>query len=660
MADTESLRQIAQSRAPLSTWLGVLLLFALFGVIVLAIIGPMPRGSDYEETRAKKRMEKLKTVRDEAETALNAYAWVDKNKGVVRIPISRAMALTTAELAKQKPAPAGPIATPQAQSPPPATSAAPAASPKPGAAQTAASPSAQAPSSPSPAAQPAAIYTSFTGAHHHTMNATGIPLKEPAVSAVAGETEQLERAYIDSSTRVPVLMFYTSAMAWLILGTLLAGFVSFKLHEPDLLSNISFLTWGRVRPAHMNVMVYGWASMAGMGTAIWLMARLCRTVLRYPLLLVAAAGFWNLGVLLGVGGILLGDSTGYQWLEFPGYAAIILFVAYTLIASWAVLMFRFRRGEQIYITQWYLLGAFLWFPWLYAAGQLMLFVVPVQGVLQSAVGWWYANNLLFLWFGAIALGTAYYMIPKVIGRPVYSYHLATIGFWTYALFSSWTGMQRLVDGPFPAWMITASIAAMILSMIPVATVGLNHHMTMQGYFPLMRYSPTLRFTVFGAMSYTVFSVIGLLISLRSVARYVNFSQTSIAYSHLGLYAFFTMVIFGSMYYIVPRLVGREWRYASLIKMHFWASAYGIGLMTLMLLAGGFLQGADMENPSLPFSETVETVLPYLRGRSLAGILLTAAHFIFAYHFGLMLLGLGRTSTVPTFLNPVEAETSGGH
>jgi cytochrome c oxidase cbb3-type subunit 1 len=220
-------------------------------------------------------------------------------------------------------------------------------------------------------------------------------------------------------------------------------------------------------------------------------------------------------------------------------------------------------------------------------------------------------------------------------------------------------MSRLVDVQFPAWLIKASIAATILTMIPVATVGLNHHLTMQGYFPLMRYSPTLRFTVFGAMSYTVFSVIGMLISLRSVASYVNFTQVSIAYSHLGLYAFFTMTIFGSMYYIVPRLVGREWRYGSLIKLHFWASAYGIGLMTLMLLAGGFLQGVNLESPALPFSESIETVLPYLRGRSLAGILLTVSHFIFAYHFGLMLLGLGRTSTVPTFLNPVEAETSGG-
>src|SRR5438309_694906 len=494
------------------------------------------------------------------------------------------------------------------------------------------------------------------------MDATEIPLKPPSVptDVPTSDVEQIERALIDASTRVPVLMFYASAIFWLLAGTILGGLVSWKLHSPDLLSGVSFLTWGRLRPAHMNIMVYGWASMAAIGTAVWIMARLCRTVLRHPLVIVAGAGFWNLGVLMGVYAILLGDSTGYQWLEFPPYASIVLFVAYSLIISWAVLMFRFRRGDQIYISQWYLLGAFLWFPWLYAAAQLMLFVVPVQGVMQAAVGWWFANNLLFLWLGAIGLGTAYYMIPKVIGRPVYSYHLAAIGFWTYALFSSWTGMQRLVDGPFPAWMITASIAATILTIIPVATVGLNHHMTMQGYFPLMRYSPTLRFTVFGAISYTVFSAVGVLISLRSVARYVNFTQASIAYSHLGLYAFFTMVMFGSVYYIVPRLVGREWRYASLIKLHFWASVYGAGLMTLMLLAGGFLQGANMENPSLAFSESTQTILPYLRGRSLAGLLMTAAHFIFAFHFGLMLLGLGRTSSVPTFLNPVEAEGSEAH
>src|SRR5881398_1035767 len=150
------------------------------------------------------------------------------------------------------------------------------------------------------------------------MNPTEIPLKSPSsvTNLSIGDVEQVERALIDASTRVPVLMFYASAVLWLLLGTLLAAFTSFKLHSPDLLSNVSFLTWGRIRPAHMNVMLYGWASMVGIGTSIWLMARLSRTTLRHPLLLITGAAFWNLGVLVGVVAVLAGESTGYEWLEF--------------------------------------------------------------------------------------------------------------------------------------------------------------------------------------------------------------------------------------------------------------------------------------------------------------------------------------------------------
>ena len=155
MAATESLRQVAHARAPWSVWFGIVLLFALFGVIVLAIIGPARRSSDYEEIRAKKRVENLKTLREEADQALTTYGWIDKTKGLARIPIERAMELTVTELAKQKPAPAGPIATPEAQAtasaPASATSPSPATPLKPGGAQ--ASPQAVAPA----AAQGAAV-----------------------------------------------------------------------------------------------------------------------------------------------------------------------------------------------------------------------------------------------------------------------------------------------------------------------------------------------------------------------------------------------------------------------------------------------------------------------------------------------------------------------
>lgn len=160
MADTQSARAIAYSQAPFSTWLGIVFLFVLFGLIVLAVIGPSPRSSDYEETRAKKRMEKLKALHEENQKDLTTYAWVDKTKGVARIPIDRAMELTVTDLAQKKPAPAGPIATPAAQAAPAAAaptggSPAPAAHQQPGAAQPstpAGSPAAQGVVSPAPPA----------------------------------------------------------------------------------------------------------------------------------------------------------------------------------------------------------------------------------------------------------------------------------------------------------------------------------------------------------------------------------------------------------------------------------------------------------------------------------------------------------------------------
>ncbi|HEX5490437.1 MAG TPA: hypothetical protein VFX07_04200 [Candidatus Udaeobacter sp.] len=153
MADTQSARTIAYSHAPFSTWLGVVFLFVLFGLIVFAVIGPSPRSSDYEESRAKKRMERLKALNEETQKDLTTYAWVDKNKGIARIPIDRAMELTVADLAQQKPAPAGPIATPPAQVAP---AAAPPAGESPAPASHQQQPAAQPAQANAPAGSPAA------------------------------------------------------------------------------------------------------------------------------------------------------------------------------------------------------------------------------------------------------------------------------------------------------------------------------------------------------------------------------------------------------------------------------------------------------------------------------------------------------------------------
>ncbi len=462
-----------------------------------------------------------------------------------------------------------------------------------------------------------------------------------------------QRAAIDESTRLPVLAFFGSAVFWLLVGSIFADLASIKLHSPEFLDGPSWLNFGRLRPAHLNAVIYGWASMAGIGVMLWLMARLCWAELRLPRLLLAAAAVWNLAVLAGIVGILAGQGTSIEWLEFPGFVPPLLTAAFAMIAVWAVVMFRDRREGHVYVTQWYLFGAIFWFPWLYTAANLLMIYEPIRGVTSSTVNWWYGHNVLGLWFTPIGVGAVYYLLPKVLGRPIYSYYLSILGFWALALFYNWNGAHHLIGGPLPAWLITVSIVASAMMMMPVGAVALNHHMTLVGHFALLKYSPTLRFIIFGAMSYTLVSVQGALQALRTVNEVTHFTHYTIAHSHLGMYAFFTMVMFGCIYYIMPRLTGWEWASAGLIRLHFWAVAGGIALYVVPLTIGGLLQGWALHKTSTPFIEIVRSTVPYLWVRSVAGFTLTIGHVAFATLFVMNLLHLGAARELPTILGSSE-------
>jgi cytochrome c oxidase cbb3-type subunit 1 len=461
----------------------------------------------------------------------------------------------------------------------------------------------------------------------------------------------VERAEIDRSLRGPVLFFFGSAIAWLLLGSVLGMLAALKMTHVRLLDGQDWLTFGRVRPAHLNIVIYGWASAVGIGVGIWLMGRLCRVVPRHRGLLIAAGAVWNLGVLAGTIGILAGQSRSIEWLEFPGWATPVLFASFALIGTWTVIMFRFRRPGHVYVSQWYLLAAFLWFPWLYATANVLLIWQPVQGSVVGAVNWWYGHNVLGLWFTPIGLASAYYMIPKVIGRPIHSYYLSILGFWSLALFYSWNGMHHLIGGPFPAWMISASVVASVMMFIPVLTVAINHHLTMRGHFEYLKWSPTLRFTVLGAMTYTLVSLQGSLMAIPSVNALFHFTDHTVGHAHLGLYGFFTMTMFGAMYYIVPRLVGWEWPSARMIRWHFWLAASGIALMAGALTLGGFLQGLELNDPDSPFMNSVNIARPFRHAREIGGLLLTIAHFVFAALFLRMVLRRGPRQDEATLFSP---------
>jgi cytochrome c oxidase cbb3-type subunit 1 len=472
--------------------------------------------------------------------------------------------------------------------------------------------------------------------------------------ASAGTTEPLghpgeaaRRAEIDESCRPVVLFYASSGVLWLLVGSALALLASIKLHTPGFLDDWDWLTFGRVRPAHLNTMIYGWASLTGIGILLWLEARLCRVTLPLGPLLFATGLIWNAGVLLGTIDILAGNGTSVEWLEFRPQWALLFALCFVPVILASVWMLGTRQAGHIYVSQWYLFGAVLWFPFLYVFGNLTIHLGYVRGVVQASANWWFAHNVLGLWLTPIGLASAYYLIPKVIGRPIYSYHLSILGFWTLALFYNWAGSHHLVGGPVPAWLVTVGIVGSLMMFIPVITVALNHHMTMVGNFRFLRTSPTLRFTVFGAMSYTVVSVQGSLQAVRSINEVSHFTHYTVAHAHLGVYAFYTMIAFGALYYILPRITGTEWSSARLIRVHFWCTAVGMVLYWVGLSIGGWEQGRQMNDASIPFLDIVAMTIPYLWSRSVAGILLTIGHVAFAILLWRMLNGRGSGRPGPT-------------
>lgn len=487
------------------------------------------------------------------------------------------------------------------------------------------------------------------------------PLPKPSLiqslSVARSESadERAERAQIDHSMRGPVLLFIGAAIAWLLIGSLFALVAALKFNLPSFLSDGAWLTFGRVRPAHLNAVAYGWAAQVGAAVALWMMARLSRVAARHGGLLYVACGVYNFGVLIGIAGILSGHSTSVEWLEFPRYASLVLFAGFSLIGIWSVIMFRFRRTGHVYVSMWYILAAFVWFPWLYASANLIIFYLPVQAAVQGPVNWWYGHSFLGLYFTPIGLGAAYYFIPKVIGRPVHSYYLSILGFWSLALFYPWIGMQHLIGGPFPAWMISVSIVASFMMVVPVITTSINHHFTMKGYFDALRWSPTLRFVVFGALAYTLASVQGSLMAVRSINEITHFTHYTVGHAHLGLYGFFSMTMFGAVYYIVPRLVDWEWPSATLIRWHFWLSGIGVIGMFSVLTFAGIVQGLALNDAKISFLASTNFTLPFLWLRSLSGLAMTAGHVAFAASFVLVLLRSGARQAQPTLLGSTEID-----
>jgi cytochrome c oxidase cbb3-type subunit I len=445
------------------------------------------------------------------------------------------------------------------------------------------------------------------------------------------------RQAADVSSRTPVLAFLGSAIVWLVIGSLYGLVSSLKMTFPDWLTGTASFTFGRVRPMHLNAVIYGFASMGGIAIALWLMPRLVRTPLRGGKFATAGVVVWNIGMVAGLLALAFGWTDGVEWLEFPWQIDALFVIGGALAGVPLLLTLRAKKVAHLYVSAWYLGAAFCWFPILFFVGN---FPGVHFGVEQATINWWFAHNVLGLWLTPMGLAIAYYFIPKVLGRPIFSYGLSLIGFWSLALFYSQVGAHHLIGGPVPTWLIAVSIVHSVMMSIPVLAVAINHHITMRGRFGALRHSPTLRFVVVGALMYTATSFEGSLESIRALNRITHFTHFTVGHAHMGLYGFVSMEIFGAVYFMLPRLIEREWPYPSLIRAHFWLALVGIIIYVGALSIGGVLQGLAMLDKAKPFLDSVRVTIPFLHARTFGGVLMTLGHCVFAYHTWAMATGRG--------------------
>jgi cytochrome c oxidase cbb3-type subunit 1 len=437
------------------------------------------------------------------------------------------------------------------------------------------------------------------------------------------ENEKIDSA-IDASCRVPLLALFGGAAIWLIVGLALALIASLNFHMPEKFGNCAWLTYGRVQPAANDAILYGFAIPAALGVMLWIFARLSETELVLPLVPIVAANIWHLGVFVGVIAILIGDSTGFAWLEFPCGSSVLLFAAFLLIAISAVATFGARRERTLQPPHWFLLAALFWFPWIYSTANLFLLSGhPVRGVAQAVIGWWFANNLIFVWLALVGLGTAFYFLPKFTGRPLQNHYLALFAFWTLILFAPCCGIPQ--GAPVPAWLPALSSVASMLTVIPLIAIAMIFVKTVCGANVQCKGGPFC-YIKFGTVAFILATLMLISLGCPHFSRIAEFTWFAPAQIQLQILGFFAIVVCGAIYELLPRVMNFDLPFPKFVRVQHWLFMLGIILLVVPLAIGGVVQGLknfDFQ-VALPFLRVSTTGLLFL----LLGSLLFAAN-IFA-------------------------------
>jgi cytochrome c oxidase cbb3-type subunit 1 len=430
-----------------------------------------------------------------------------------------------------------------------------------------------------------------------------------------GSVSHAESIHEDTTAK----WFLLSAITYFFIVGIIALIIAAKFVWPQLLGSVSILTYGRLRPLHVNGMLFGWLLAADMGLAYYLVPRLCGVKLWSEKLGVATAVIWNIIVLGAVVALPMGFNKGWEYAELPTPLSVLVVVAWVCFGINIFATIATRKYDQMYVSLWYIMGCILWTAFVYLTGNVALFFTT--GVNQANLHWMYVHNAVGLIFTPIGLGLAYYFIPRAANTPLHSHKLSMIGFWALAFVYVWTGAHHMIHGPISEWLQTIAIVFSVMLLIPVWAVVYNFFGTMKGQWHQLRDNISLKFLMSGVVFYLLTCFQGPMHSLRSVNAIVSKTDWIPGHAHMAVLGAFSFFAISGFYYAIPRLFRTELHSTPLANWSFWFFMIGGLGMFVTLWLGGLWQGWQWNNASIPFIDTVKALKPVWTVRFFSGILI---------------------------------------
>jgi cytochrome c oxidase cbb3-type subunit 1 len=441
-----------------------------------------------------------------------------------------------------------------------------------------------------------------------------------------------------------VRQFAIMTVVWGIVGMLVGVIIAAQLLWPQLNFDIPWLTYGRLRPLHTNAVIFAFGGSALFAASYYVVQRTCQARLFCGSL--AAFTFWGWQLII-VGAAItlpLGITTSkeYAELEWPIDILITLvWVAYAIVFFGTIVK---RKAKHIYVANWFFGSYILTIAVLHIVNNIEL---PVSmwksysayaGVQDAMVQWWYGHNAVGFFLTTSFLGMMYYFIPKQAQRPIYSYRLSIVHFWALAFTYMWAGPHHLLYTSLPDWTQSLGMVFSLILLAPSWGGMINGIMTLSGAWHKLRTDPILKFMVVSLSFYGMSTFEGSMMSIRTVNALSHYTDWTIGHVHSGALGWVAMITFGMLYYLIPRLWGREKMYSTkLIEVHFWIATIGVVLYIASMWIAGVMQGlmwrATEPDGSLTYSfvESVKSTFPFYAIRLAGGLLYLSGMCVMAYN-----------------------------